>query len=257
MKHTAPLFIRRWPAFAMAALFSWIHANAADPMAKPTQTERSFKRTIKTVATADYLLHLPSDYSAKSSKKWPLILFLHGSGERGTNVQQVARHGPPKIVKSKPNFPFIVVSPQCPSGESWNPAVLSALLDEVSGKYKVDSQRIYLTGLSMGGFGTWSLAISDPSRFAAIAPICGGGETIGVLVAPPKKLAALKKLPIWVFHGGKDEVVKPAESEKMIDAFKRIGNTPKYTVYPDAGHDSWTTTYDNPALYDWFLEHKR
>lgn len=227
-----------------------------DSMPKINQTTNSFQRKITKTVGADYLLFLPKDYKAKGSQRWPLILFLHGAGERGTNVSRVAAHGPPKIVKNKPDWPFIVVSPQCPSRETWSNDMLLALLDEVIGKLAVDEKRIYLTGLSMGGYGTWSLGLANPDRFAAIAPICGGGDSLAVLLSDPRKVQALKKLPVWAFHGAKDETVKLVESERMVDALKKLGNDAKLTVYPGAGHDSWTETYGNQELYDWFLQHK-
>jgi predicted peptidase len=226
-------------------------------MPKINQTTNSFKRKITQTAGSNYLLFLPKDYKAKSTNRWPLILFLHGAGERGTNVSKVAAHGPPKIVREKPDFPFIVVSPQCPSGEIWSNDVLLALLDEVTKKLPVDKSRIYLTGLSMGGFGTWSLGLTHPDRFAAIAPICGGGNSIDILLPHPKLSKALRSLPVWAFHGAKDETVKSSESERMVEALKKIGNDAKLTIYPDAGHDSWTQTYNNAELYDWFLQHKK
>jgi len=227
--------------------------SAQDP-----QQPKSFKGKISKAITADYLLFLPRDYATQKSKRWPLILFLHGAGERGTNIWKVAVHGPPKIVKDKPDFPFIVVSPQCPAGQRWDNDVLSALLDEVIAKYKVDKSRIYLTGLSMGGFGTWTLGLAHPERFAAIAPICGGGDPIALLLADPKKSGALKSLPVWAFHGAKDPVVKLEESQRMVDALKRSGcKEVEFTVYPEAQHDSWTETYNNPKLYEWLLSHQR
>lgn len=228
-----------------------------EPMSTTHQKALAFQRTTRVTVGAHYLLFLPKDYNAKATQRWPLILFLHGAGERGTNITKVTVHGPPKIVKDKPDFPFIVVSPQCPGGERWSNDVLLALLDEVTKKYKVDTKRIYLTGLSMGGFGTWSLGLTHPEKFAAISPICGGGDVLPILLADPKKVRALKSLPVWAFHGGKDDVVKPAESERMIEALKKIGNDAKLKVYQDAGHDSWTATYNNPELYDWFLKHTR
>jgi predicted peptidase len=225
-----------------------------DPMQKPQHFERQITRTLR----ANYLLFLPKDYAAEAGKRWPLMLFLHGAGERGTNIWKVAVHGPPKLVRGKPNFPFIVVSPQCPTGQYWSNEVLLNLLDELCEKYSVDTHRLYLTGLSMGGYGTWSLAGDHPERFAAIAPICGGGDTIPILLAGAKKQAALKSLGVWAFHGGKDPVVKLAESEKMVEAFKKIGcQDIQLTVDPDAGHDSWTEAYNNPELYEWFLKHSR
>lgn len=237
---------------------------AAEPNPVANQESRKFKRKITRTVSSDYLVYLPPGYakakrgnSRGKDAKWPLILFLHGAGERGTNVALVTVHGPPKIVKSRPDLPFIVVSPQCPPGQVWSGETLLALLDEVTKKYAVDTKRIYLTGLSMGGYGTWSLGLEHPEKFAAIAPICGGGDPLGVLLPDPKKREALKSLPVWAFHGAKDEVVRPGESERMINALRRIGNEARLTIYPEAGHDSWTETYDNPALYDWFLAHTR
>ncbi len=185
------------------------------------------------------------------------MLFLHGSGERGTNLDQVAVHGPPKIVKSRPEFPFILVSPQCAPGQRWDNDALLILLDEVTAKYKVDKSRVYLTGLSMGGYGAWSLGLANPERFAAIAPICGGGDPVMVLLADPKKEKALKTLGIWAFHGAKDTTVKLSESERMVKAVNDHGGNAKLTVYPDAQHDSWTETYNNPELYNWFMRYQR
>jgi predicted peptidase len=194
----------------------------------------------------DYLLYLPKDYDKQDA--WPLMLFLHGAGERGTNLELVKKHGPPKLVEAGREFPFVIVSPQCPEERWWQPAELGALLDEIVGKYKVDKDRIYVTGLSMGGFGTWSLAAYSPQRFAAIAPICGGGETYWT--------RRFGHLPAWVFHGAKDQGVPVERSQQMVDALKKAGGNPRLTVYPEAGHDSWTETYDNPELYRWLLEQK-
>lgn len=224
----------------------------------PNQTPQSFERTLTQKVGARYLLFLPKGYETDTAKRWPLILFLHGAGERGSELQKVAVHGPPKIVKDRPDFPFIVVSPQCPDGAIWDDATVLALLDHVLDTCRVDRSRVYLTGLSMGGYGSWSLGLKYPDRFAAIAPICGGGNPIDLLLANPKKVDALKSLPVWAFHGAKDSVVALVESQRMAEALKRFGTREvELTVYPDADHDSWTATYANPALYDWFLKHKR
>jgi len=247
------------PLFAFVFLLGAICSSllAQEPMPDSVQQTKSFQRTITKKVGAEYLLFLPRDYKPRGSQKWPLILFLHGSGERGTKVWQVAQHGPPKIVRAKPDFPFIVVSPQCPAGEVWSSDVLLPLLDEITSIYKVDTSRIYLTGSSMGGYGTWRLGLTHPERFAAIAPICGGGDPINIELADRKKLNQIKKLPVWAFHGAKDPAVKLEESEKMVNALKRVGNDAKLTVYPEATHDSWTETYNNPELYEWFLKHRR
>ena len=222
------------------------------------QKPQKFERTITKNLKADYLLFLPKSYDAGGTNCWPLILFLHGAGERGTNLQTITVHGPPKMVKKNPDFPFIVVSPQCPHNEWWSNEVLMNLLDEVAAKHKVDTNRIYLTGLSMGGFGTWSLGTAHPERFAAIAPICGGGEKINILLSSRTKTQALKTLGVWAFHGAKDTVVTVDESERMILALRKAGcRDVRLTVYPEAQHDSWTETYDNEMLYEWLLIHER
>jgi predicted peptidase len=231
-------------------------AGCESTMPREGQTAQKFKKRITRELAANYLLYLPAEYKSDANKRWPLMLFLHGAGERGTNLSAVAVHGPPKLVKQKRDFPFIIVSPQCPAGERWSNETLVALLEDVTRKFKVDTDRIYLTGLSMGGYGTWALGIAEPARFAAIAPICGGGETIPILIASTRKKEQLKKLPVWVFHGAKDPVVKLEESERMVNALKRIGSeNVELTVYPEAAHDSWTETYNNPKFYDWLLSH--
>lgn len=222
------------------------------------QTSQTFKKKITKTVSADYLLFLPKGYEARGDKRWPLMLFLHGAGERGSDLKKVAANGPPKLVKYRPDFPFILVSPQCPTNQTWSDETLLALLDQVIKKHKVDTNRVYLTGLSMGGYGTWSLGVKYPERFAAIAPICGGGETINVLLSSRAKSAALKSLGVWAFHGAKDPVVKLEESERMVAALKRAGvKEVELTVYPEAQHDSWTETYANEKLFDWFLQHSR
>jgi predicted peptidase len=222
------------------------------------QKSKKFERTITRTLSTRYLLFLPKGCDAKSPVRWPLMLFLHGAGERGANLQKVAVHGPPKIVKRRPDFPFIVVSPQCPDGEIWSNETLLGLLDEIIATQPVDTNRIYLTGLSMGGYGTWSLGLQAPERFAAIAPVCGGGDPIRVLLASPAKTKWLKSMGVWAFHGAKDPVVKLEESQRMVDALKKAGvQDVELTVYPDAEHDSWTATYDNEKLYEWFLQHDR
>jgi predicted peptidase len=215
--------------------------------AEPTTGQKSCEldRTIK--VQMKYLLYLPKEYDQKDS--WPVLLFLHGAGERGDDLNLVKKHGPPKLIEAGKAFPFIVVSPQCPNDHWWEPVELAALLDEIVEKYKVDQDRIYVTGLSMGGFGTWSLAAHQPKRFAALVPICGGGEPIVTMLFP--------KIPVWVFHGAKDFVVPIERSEKMVETMKKFGGHVKFTVYPEAGHDSWTEAYNNPELYEWLLQQKR
>ncbi len=222
------------------------------------QTPQRFQKEITQTVDLDYLLFLPDGYKKTGPNKWPLMLFLHGAGERGTNVDKVAVHGPPKIVKTKKDFPFVLVSPQCPLDRVWRDDELLALIDGMIAKHNIDTNRIYLTGLSMGGYGSWSLGTKYPERFAAIAPICGGGEPIAVMLSGRQRKATLNSLGVWAFHGAKDPLVLLEESQRMTNALMRAGcKDVKLTVYPDAGHDSWTQAYNEPEIWNWFLAHRR
>lgn len=201
----------------------------------------------------DYWLFLPKDYDSSSDKQYPLLLFLHGSGERGSDPDKVKKHGPPKLLDEPDraaSWPFITVSPQCPDDRRWSPLQLVRLLDEIEQKYKVDRDRIYVTGLSMGGNGTWSLLYHFGDRFAAGAPVCG--------FCDPQVGGALVGIPLRVFHGARDEIVLPESSTETVRAIRQAGGERvDLTMYPEAAHDSWTETYGNSKLYDWFLEQKR
>lgn len=202
----------------------------------------------------NYLLFVPDHYGKGLVKKWPVIVFLHGSGERGDNPDLLKRHGIPKVVEQTPDFRFVVISPQCPEGSTWGRYLhsLNSLLDHILGTYATDPHRIYLTGISMGGNGVWQLASHYPGRFAAIAPICGYGHTSRRFL---EKVCLLKNVPIWVFHGAKDSVVPLEESQKLVDIIRDCGGNIRFTVYPSCGHDSWTRTYKDPGIYRWFLSH--
>lgn len=201
--------------------------------------------------TLEYLLHLPKDYDQTSNQQWPLILFLHGRGESGSDLDRVKREGIPKEIEEGGEFPFIIVSPQCSEDSYWTKELepLQRLLSEVQANYNVDQSRIYLTGLSMGGFGSWHLAARSPETFAAIAPVCGGGEI--------EKAEAIKDIPAWVFHGDQDDIVPIQRSAEMVEVIKKHGGDIHFSVYEGVGHDSWTETYRNPKLYEWFLQHSK
>lgn len=196
-----------------------------------------------------YLLSLPDGYAADTSTKWPLLIFLHGSGERGTDLEKVKRHGPPKLIAEGKKFPFIVVSPQAVLPYSWEPENLYHLLNFIKENYQVDKEKIYLTGLSMGGFGTWAFAIKYPNEFAAIAPICGGGDTT--------ELWKLRHMPIHCFHGVLDHSVPVVRSEEMVAAVRNYNDDVQFTVYPDLDHNSWERTYNNDSLYEWMLRQSK
>ena len=221
-------------------------ACGEEPTNAVVQPPDRFEAKTSATAKMDYLLFLPPGYE-KAGRNWPLILFLHGSGECGTNLDLVKRHGPPKFVLSHPDFPFILVAPQTRGG--WDNHALMALLDDVAGKYRVESSQIYLTGLSLGGGGAWSLAAAHPEKFAAVVPVSGVGD--------PAAAAKLATLPIWVFHGEKDTIISVEWSRKMVAAIKAAGGTINYTEYPGANHNIWARTYNDPDLYFWLLDQKR
>jgi predicted peptidase len=239
--------VRTWTVAVV--VFCTAAALAADDK-EPTgkQVPKRFEKEVKVKVEMDYLLYLPKGYE-KGDKDWPLVLFLHGGGESGTDLEKVKVHGPPKLVAAGKEFPFILASPQS-RRFGWDPAMLHALLDEITTAYKVDKDRIYVTGMSMGGMGTWALAASKPERFAAIVPICGGGN--------PNEAKKLANLPIRIFQGGKDPIVRRETAEAMIKALKDAGaKDAELKVYPDAGHDSWTATYEDPKVFEWLLAQKR
>lgn len=208
---------------------------------------------IKTIRL-NYLLYLPRDYDP--ANRFPLILFLHGSGERGNDLEKIKRFGIPRIVEHRGDFPFIVVSPQCPADSDWGVLIddLIALLDHIAINFAVDRTRVYLTGLSMGGRGAYQLAFLAPHRFAAMAVISARRPDV---LRSPDRASALKHIPTWIFHGAQDSRTPVSEAQEMDKALRECSGDVRLTIYPDAGHDAWTRTYDNPELYQWLLEHKQ
>ena len=218
------------------------------------------RQSIQCVTTLHYWLHLPEGYAqggpTGSRGSWPLLIFLHGAGERGDDLERVKLHGIPRVVDEGMDLPMVAASPQCPADSWWSLELraLDALLDALLADYQIDPRRIYLTGLSMGGFGTWSWALRRPSVFAALAPICGG------LDGPPsavRMVERLKDVPIWAFHGARDPVVPLEAQTRPVEELRRLGGPARLTVYPEAEHDSWTVTYGNPELYAWMLAQSR
>lgn len=197
-------------------------------------------------AKMDYLLFLPADYE-KSERKWPVLLYLHGAGECGTNLNLLKRNGPTKHVLTHPEFPFILVSPQTKGG--FDDRAVMRLLDDVVSQYRVEKSQVYLTGVSMGAGATWDIAAKHTERFAAVVPVSGVGNT-----AMASKLATL---PIWVFHGARDTIISVEWSQKMVAALKAAGGTVKYTEFPKAHHNIWSKVYDDPELYTWLLAQRR
>lgn len=194
-----------------------------------------------------YLEYLPADYGADPGRPWPLILFLHGAEERGDDLSVVTREALPRLLDEGLELPFVVVAPQCPAGMYWEPDLVGELVDHVAAVRRVDRTRLYLTGISMGGFGTWATAIEYPDFFAAIIPICGGGD--------PERVCAIAHVPVWTFHGDSDLTVPPARTIQMVRALERCGGKVLFTLYPNTGHDAWTATCRKPAVYEWLLQH--
>ena len=208
------------------------------------QVGQQFRSTTNKMHSCRYLVFLPRSYKS-TGRPTPLLLFLHGSGERGDNLEKVKAHGPPKIVQKRPNFPFVVVSPQVAATRRFNAPALLELLDHLQSTYNVDKMRTAVTGLSMGGAGTWAVANAAPGRFSAIVPICGT-STI--------KTQRFLKLPTWVTVGGKDKPRLVESLKKTVADLKAQGAPIRFTLYPRLGHNCWDATYNDPELYRWILD---
>ncbi|MCS7195039.1 MAG: alpha/beta hydrolase-fold protein [Meiothermus sp.] len=200
-----------------------------------------------------YALYLPQGEPPEGG--WPLVLFLHGSGERGRDGKRQTRVGlGPAILENPQAWPVVVLMPQCPEGEWWRGETLQkayALLGQVEVQYRTNPRRVYLTGLSMGGHGCWNLACLYPERFAAVAPVCGAGDPFWVW-------QRLGKVPIWNFHGAADEVVPVSFSRALADALAKAGNVQaRFTEYPTEKHDVWNRVYRDPGFIHWLLSQER
>lgn len=199
-----------------------------------------------------YVVYVPRDYTP--TQKYPVILFLHGAGERGSDGIRQTQVGIGAAIRTYPErFPCLVVMPQCPADRWWRGEELEAAyqcLQQILREFSCDPQRVYLTGLSMGGFGSWELAAKYPDAFAAVIPICGRGN--------PADAEKLKNLPIWVFHGEADTLVPPTFSREMVEALQKAGSTRvKYTELPGIGHNSWDPAYSSAEVIRWLLEQRK
>ncbi len=214
------------------------------------------------MAAYPVLSHLPRGYTERDD--WPLLIFLHGAGERGTDLSLLKKWGPPALIDTWPDFPFVLLAPQCPL-ESWwtaETARLDAFLDEALVQHRVDPGRVYLTGFSMGGYGVWQWALASPYRFAALVTVAGGGFSTPQMPirinAGPQDMAKIAHIPSWSFAGALDEFVPPAEVQATVDALRVGGGDPRLTIYPDADHEvTATRAFADPVLYDWLLAQRR
>jgi predicted peptidase len=217
-------------------------------------TARRFDAKVRRALGLSYLLYEPQA-AGRKGESCPLVVFLHGMGERGDDLSRVAAQGPPLLAENGRAFPFFLVAPQCPAQSSWifQLDALRGLLADLVRRLPVDTSRICLTGLSMGGFGTWHMAVEYPHAFSAVVPICGGSALASGM---DQRLGAIAHVPVWAFHGAKDAVVPIILQQMLVEGLRAAGGTVQFTVYPDADHDSWTATYENQQVYDWMLAQK-
>ena len=241
---------RVWPASLLGCCLLTVSCGGGPqwPLAEGQHTHK-FSGEYRSAVSGQFLLYLPKGFSEHPAVKYPLLIFLHGSGESGTDINKVKANGPPKFLDARPDFPFIVVSPQAPDPDlGFDLAAMNVLLDQLLQNLPIDKDRIYLTGLSLGGIAAYQWAAERPGTFAAVAPISAAGNTYDA--------CKLKGVPIWAFHGGKDENVKTADGQAMVDAIKACGGDITLTIYPELGHSAWEPAYVDPALYEWFLNHR-
>ncbi len=233
------------------ALVPWLALAAPPPPGPPVATGFLFKEVLVAEKKFAYCVYVPPEYAA--DQRWPVILFLHGSGQCGTDGLSQTEIGLPRIArKRRARCPAIVVMPQCPPGAAWEgdmARMALRCLEQTSTEYNLDPHRVYLTGLSLGGAGCWLIGAAVPDRFAAIVPVCGFGD---VALAP--KLAST---PVWCFHGELDERVPVDRSREMVAALRAAGGKVEYTELPSARHDIWDRVYDDPALWRWLLAQRR
>lgn len=229
----------------LVTLISFIFCYISIFSQETKQLKMAISTPVEFQLQMNYLCYFPDGFTSKTDQLYPLLVFLHGSGERGDSLDLVKKNGPPSLADSL-SFPAIIVSPQCPDEVWWDVFVLDKFLDQLIRIYPIDTARIYLSGLSMGGFATWEWAARNPDRFAAIVPVCGSGN--------PHRAERLINIPIWAFHGAMDDVVPVEKSEEMVEAVNALGGNVKLTIYPEAGHDSWTETYNNPEMWKWLWE---
>lgn len=236
----------QWGASLAAALLLRGRDAAAAP--RPGEHAQDFSGVVRKRVRLRYLIWMPRN-AVRPAKGWPLLFFLHGSGERGDDLARVKVHGPPKYAAAGVDHPFVLVAPQVPEGLAWDSDALEALRAHLVTRLPVDADRVLMTGLSMGGIGTWNYAVDYPDRLAAIAPVSGTGDS--------DRAARVARLPIWAFHGERDDAVPIAGEREMVDAVRAAGGQVRFTVYPDIGHNAWDPAYADPQLYEWLLAQRR
>lgn len=244
MTHCTPMIHRR--TLLASPWLMMMTACSHTPHAAPRQQPLALDLPGRDLPLRSWL-YLPPGY-AEGSQAWPLVIFLHGSGERGNELARVKVHGPPKHVEQGRDYPFVLCSPQLEEGRAWQPADLHALIGALQARLRIDASRISATGLSLGGAGVWAWAAAYPQDLAAIAPVCGYGN--------PAAVCAARQVPVRAYHGAADTVVPLAAQQACVDALRACGGTADFTVYPGVGHDAWTPAYQDPALVPWLMQQR-
>lgn len=235
-------------AGASAALPAAVAARPTGPRALDWERTETFSGKVTKEVALRYLVWMPDPVS-KPAAGWPLMIFLHGSGERGRNLAKVKSLGPPMYAAAGRRFPFVLVAPQADDGDSWHSDAIEALRADLVGRLPIDPDRVLMTGASMGGYGAWNYAVAYPEQLAAAAPVCGVGNV--------ERAARVVPVPVWAFHGARDPVVPIAADREMVEAVRDAGGQVKFTVYDDVGHNAWERAYADPALYTWLLAQRR
>lgn len=244
MVNAASLMVR--PIFAATASAESQSAEPASRSQSRATGHQARGRLVEGMAAYKYLCYLPAGYDTQA-KFWPTIIFLHGACN-DEDLEKLKRFGPVKFALEQKDFPFVVIAPA--TAEGWDVRLFDDFLKRIQRQFRIDRNRIYLTGVSMGGHATWRLAMVYPNRFAAIAPVSGAGS-------PQHAAELLRRLPIWIIHGENDTVVPVELARRMTRALEQIGGNVKSTIYPDRGHDAFIPAYDNPQLYEWFLKQRK
>jgi predicted peptidase len=232
---------------ALQALGAAALPDAAMALA-PGEHAQRFDKVVRKHVALRYLIWMP-DAASKPAAGWPLVFFLHGSGERGRDLARVKVYGPARYAAAGRQFPFVLVAPQVPEGLGWDGDALEALRVDLLARLPIDPDRVLMTGLSMGGYGTSNYALDHPHALAAIAPVCGAGDS--------DRAARIKHLPVWAFHGALDDAVPIAADREMVDALTAAGSHVKFTIYPDLSHNAWDRAYADEALYAWLMAQHR
>ncbi|MES2731769.1 MAG: prolyl oligopeptidase family serine peptidase [Bacteroidota bacterium] len=205
--------------------------------------------TVKSKSKYEYLLYLPKDYS-QGKRTYPLVIYLHGGAHRGSDLSKLKEYGLPYLVDQGRDFKFIIASPQCPEGKYWSTDHwFDSLYTDLLAQYRINQRQIYVTGISMGGFGAWQVAVEYPARFAAIVPLCGGCND-------STQVCKIKNVPVWAFHGTTDDMIPISETERLVNRLQQCKGKVKFSRLENEGH-AIQYLYENEKIYEWMLKQKK